>query len=244
VGRAGSFVTYVCLMPSEHPQHSVRDAPEASSSEHSFPNKMGRIALLAFEEVVGREVVETILTMARMPERLEGYPPNNFAREFSFDELGQMLQALEELYGARSGQGLARQIGSACFRIGAEDMRAVLGIADLGFRLLPLRTRLKMGLEILAQISRQYSDHTVWLEEDERHFRWVVKQCGICWGRRSESPCCDLSVGLLEELLYWLAGGEKFYIEEISCVATGDPTCTILVGKRPLADIPSGEEET
>jgi hypothetical protein len=203
---------------------------------------MGRIVLLASEEVVGNENTNTILRMAKMQERLEQYPPNNFAAEFSFDELARMQQALEELYGVRSGRNLARRIGGACFRIGAEDLRPVLGVADLAFRILPLRLRLRIGFEVLAHIFGQFSDHRVWLEEGERHFRWVTERCGICWGRRSESPCCHLSVGLLEEVLYWLSGGESFYIEEVSCIAAGDPTCTILVGKTPLIAVPSADE--
>jgi hypothetical protein len=157
-----------------------------------------------------------------------------------------MQQALEELYGVRSGQGLARKVGSACFRIGAQDLRPALGLADLVFRLLPLRIRLKVGFEVLAHIFSQFSDHQVRLEEDERYFRWVAERCGVCWGRRSAAPCCHLSVGLLEEVLYWLSGVEDFYIEEVSCVAAGDSMCTILVGKRPLtartSDTPSPEE--
>jgi predicted hydrocarbon binding protein len=199
-----------------------------------FPNKMGRIVLLALEEVVGSESMDTVLTMARMQDRLEQYPPNNFAMGFSFDELARMQQALEELYGVRSGRGLARKVGSACFRIGARDLRPALGVADLVFRILPLRIRLKVGFEVLAHIFGQFSDHTVRLEEDERYFRWVAERCGVCWGRRSESPCCHLSVGLLEEVLYWLSSVDSFYIEEVSCVAAGDPNCTILVGKSPL----------
>jgi predicted hydrocarbon binding protein len=186
--------------------------------------------------------MDTVLTMARMQDRLEQYPPNNFAAEFSFDELAQMQQALEELYGVRSGRGLARRVGRACFRIGAEDLRPVLGIADLAFRILPLRIRLKVGFEVLAHIFGQFSDHRVRLEEDERYFRWVTERCGVCWGRRSETPCCHLSVGLLEEVLYWLSGSESFYIEEVSCVAVGDPTCTILVGKVPLTTVLSADE--
>jgi predicted hydrocarbon binding protein len=206
-----------------------------------FPNKMGRIVLLALEEVVGSESKDTILTMARMQDRLEQYPPNNLAAEFSFGELARMQQALEELYGVRTGRGLAGRIGRACFRIGAEDLRPVLGIADLAFRILPLRIRLKVGFEVLAHIFGQFSDHRVLLEEDERYLRWVAERCGVCWGRRSEAPCCHLSVGLLEEVLYWLSGGESFYIEETSCIAAGDPVCTILVGKSPLTAVPSAE---
>jgi hypothetical protein len=200
---------------------------------------MGRIVLLAMEEVVGRDSMDTLLTMARMQDRLEEYPPNNLVPEFSFDELSRMQQALEELFGVRSGRGMASRIGRACFRIGVEDFRPMLGVADLAFRVLPLRIRLRVGFEVLAHIFGQFSDHRVRLEEDENHFRWDTERCGICWGRRSEAPCCDLSVGLLEEVVHWLSGGESFYVEEVSCVAAGDATCTILIGKRPLASAPS-----
>lgn len=217
--------------------HITEGAKQENDSRYFFPNKMGRIVLLALEEVVGNESMDTILTMARMRDRLEQYPPSDFGAGFSFDELARMQQALEELYGVRSGRGLARRLGRVCFIIGAQDLRPVLGVADLAFRVLPLRIRLKAGFEVLAHIFRQFSDHRVRLEEEARYFRWVAERCGVCWGRRSEAPCCHLSVGLLEEVLYWLSGGESFYIEEVSCVAAGDPVCTILVGKLPLTAV-------
>jgi len=43
-----------------------------------------------------------------------------------------------------------------------------------------------------------------------------------------------LAVGILEEGLYWIGGGKSFYVEEVSCIAAGDRTCTIMIGKRPL----------
>jgi predicted hydrocarbon binding protein len=205
---------------------------------------MGRIVLLALEEVVGPDSLDTILTMARMQDRLDEYPPNNFLREFPCDELARLQQALEELYGVRSGRGLARQMGEACFRIGASDLRPILGIADVVFRILPLRIRLKVGFEILAHIFGQFSDHSVRLEEDDRVFRWIVERCGVCWGRQSVEPCCHLSVGLLEEVIYWLSGTKSFYVEEVTCVATGDSECMILVGKSPLVAASAADEGT
>jgi hypothetical protein len=231
---------------SSMPTNSVPDvaqpAKQEGDSHYHFPNKMGRIMLLALEEVVGRASMETILTMARMEERLEEYPPNDFALEFSFDELARMQQALEELYGPLSGRGMARRVGRACFTMGVQDMRPMLGLADLVFRILPLRLRLKVGFEVLAHIFARYSDHKVHVEEEARYFRWVAERCGMCWGRRSEAPCCHLSVGLLEETLHWLTGGASFYIEEVACIAAGDPVCTILIGKRPLPPVLPAEE--
>jgi hypothetical protein len=231
-------------MSTDPSPHIAEGAKQESDSRHFFPNKMGRIVLLALEEVVGSESMNTILTMARMQDRLEQYPPNDFGAGFSFDELARMQQALEELYGVRSGWVLARRVGRACFMIGVEDLRPMLGVADLAFRILPLRIRLRVGFEVLAHIFDRFSDHKVRLDEEERYFRWVAERCGMCWGRRSEVPCCHLSVGLLEAVLYWLSGGASFYIEEVSCIAAGDPVCTILVGKHPLTPVVSAEGGT
>jgi predicted hydrocarbon binding protein len=204
------------------------------SPQYFFPNKMGRIVLLAMEEVMGRNGVNAILNLARLQQRIENYPPNNFDKAFSFDELGQILQALDEMYGPRGGRGLAQRIGRACFKLGIKDLGPVLGIADLAFRVLPLAMKLRVGFEVLAHMFERFSDHLVRFEEDEEYFHWIIERCGVCWGRKSNSPCCHLAVGILDEGLYWVSGGKNFYVEEISCIAAGDQTCTILVGKQPL----------
>ena len=215
---------------------TVRGQGEAS---HFFANKMGRIVFLALEEAAGSESLRAIFSAARMQERLDDYPPNNFVTEFPFEELTAVQRAMDELYGPRTGRRLARRAGKACFRIGVEDMRPVLGLVDLLFRILPLQMRARIGFEVLAQAFNRFSDHLVHLEEDEHYFQWITERCGVCWGRTTDAPCCDLVVGLLEEALYWLSGGADFFIEESTCIAAGDPVCTILIGKRPLAsDVP------
>ncbi|MEA3377202.1 MAG: 4-vinyl reductase [Chloroflexota bacterium] len=219
---------------STEPAVDVSEAVARDETECFFVNKIGRIFYLALEEVASGEPMRAILSSAKLHDRLDHYPPNDFAPEFSFEELGRTQQAMEELYGPSAGRDLARRVGRACFRIGAEDLNPVLGLTDLAFRILPLRMRFKVGLEVLAHLFERFSDHRVRLEEDDLHFAWIVERCGICWDRRSVTPCCNLAVGLLQETVYWLSGGERFYIEEVSCVAAGQPTCTILVGKRPL----------
>lgn len=221
----------------------VQESGSTSKVGYFFANKMGRIFYLALEDVAAGEALSGILNAARMQHRLDHYPPNNFAAEFSFDELAQIQQTLEELYGPSSGRALAREVGRACFRIGAEDLNPVLGFTDLALGVLPLRMRFKVGLEVLAHMFDRFSDHAVRLEENEGTFGWVVERCAVCWGRRTDSPCCDLTVGLLEEAVYWISGGERFHVEEVSCVAAGDATCTVLVGKQPVNQQPSMEEE-
>jgi predicted hydrocarbon binding protein len=44
-----------------------------------------------------------------------------------------------------------------------------------------------------------------------------------------------LAVGLLQEALYWLSGGKIFDVKEITCIARGDPACTIVIDPTPLS---------
>jgi len=204
------------------------------SPQYFYPNKMGRIVFLALEEVMGRNGVNAILNLARLQHHIGNYPPNDFAKKFAFDELSQLLQALDEMYGPRGGRGLARRAGHACFRLGIKDFGPMLGIADLTFRILPLNMKLRIGFEVLAQTLNKFTDHLVRLGEDGQYFQWIMERCGVCWGRKSTLPCCHLFVGILEEGLYWISGGKNFYVEEVACIAAGDPACTILISRRPL----------
>jgi len=221
-------------MTTDLPVHPSTSPSTEESPPYFFPNKMGRIVLLAMEEVMGRNGVNAILNLARLQQRIGNYPPNNLDKEFLFDELGRLLQALDEIYGTRGGRGLALRAGRACFKFGIKDFGPMLGIADLAFRILPLGMKLKVGFEVLAETFNKFTDHLVRLGEDEQYFHWIIERCGVCWGRQCNSPCCHLAVGILEEGLYWVSGGENFYIEEVACIAAGDSTCTILIGKHPL----------
>lgn len=222
-------------MPTEPTPDAASHAEEGASPPHAYANKMGRIVLLALEEVAGPENMRAILSSARMQDRLDDPPPDDFELGFSFDELGRIQRAVEELYGPSTGRQMGRRLGRVCFRLSAEDLQPLLGVADLLFRILPLRIRLRIGFEVLAHLSVRFSDHVVHLEESDQYFHWVTERCGVCWGRETDVPACDLMVGLLEEALYWLSGGASFFIEESACIAAGDPTCTILIGKQPLA---------
>jgi len=156
------------------PVSAVQESPQ-----YFFPNKMGRIILLAMEEVMGHNGVNAVLNLARLQHRIGSYP-------------------------------------------------------DLTFRVLPLGMKLKVGFEVMAQTFNKFTDHLVRLGEDEQYFHWIMERCGTCWGRKCDSPCCHLAVGILEEGLYWVSGGKNFCVEEVLCIAAGDRTCTILIDKRPL----------
>ncbi len=206
----------------------------ATDRHYYYPNKMGRIILLAMEEVMGRNGVNAILNLARLKNLVNSYPPNNFDRQFSFEEVGALQHSLEAMYGPRGARGLALRAGRACFKYGIREFGPVLGIADLAFRLLPLGMKLKVGFEVFAETFNKFSDQVVQLGEERDRFRWIIERCPVCWGRQTDEPCCHLAVGILQEGLYWVSGGKNFLVEETACIAEGDKACVIVIEKRPI----------
>jgi len=199
-----------------------------------YPNKMGRIILLSLEEIVGPNAVRAILGQAGLTYYVGKYPANNLKKQFKFNDLSQILVALEQLFGPRGGRGVALRSGRVCFKYGLREFGPMLGFSDLAFRLSPLETKLQAGVEIFADIFNQFSDQRVRVEVGDEQILWHIDRCPVCWNRHADSPVCHLAVGILQESLYWVSGGKVFTVEEVSCTARGDPTCSILIEKQPL----------
>src|SRR3989304_1777528 len=160
------------------------ETPEAGT-EYYYPNKIGRIILLAMEESMGRNGVNAVLNLAKMRHLINNYPPNNFDRHFRFEDVGSIHQALDEMYGPRGGRGLALRAGRAGFKYGLKEFGPVLGIADLAFRLLPLNLKLKVGADVFAETLNKFSDQIVRLGDVEDRIIWQNVRCPICWGRNA-----------------------------------------------------------
>ena len=205
-----------------------------AQTDYYYPNKMIRIILMAMEEVMGRNGVNAVLNLAQLKHLVNNYPPNNFDRHVTFAELGRLMASLDQMYGPRGGRGLALRAGRACFKYGLKEFGPVLGIADLAFRLLPLHMKLKVGADVFAETFNKFSDQVVQLGETQEHFLWEITRCPVCWNRKTDTPCCSLAVGILQEALYWVSGGKNFEVYETTCVACGDEKCTIVIEKKPL----------
>ncbi len=205
-----------------------------SVTRYYWPNKMGRMFLLALEDVMGKNGVNAVLNLARLRHLINNYPPNNLDLGWSFDEMGALNQALEDMYGPRGGRGLATRAGRAGLYYALKDFAAVLGIADLAFRLLPMGMKIKIGLNAMSETFNKTSDQVVRVEEELDHFLYYIDRCPVCWGRQAQTPICYGALGLLQEGLHWVTGGKNVRVEEIECIAMGHRSCVFIVEKRPL----------
>ncbi len=199
-----------------------------------YPNKMGRIVLVALEEIMGQHGVNAVLNLAKLTHLVNNYPPNNLKLGFTFSEFSAIQQTLDDMYGERGGRGLALRAGRETWKYALKEFMPVLGITDLAMRMLPLGIKIKIGLDVFAETFNKFSDQQVRLGEDDTHYLWIIERCPVCWQRTSETPSCHLAIGLLEQALDWVSRGRRFKVEEVSCIASGDETCTIAISKRPI----------
>ncbi len=211
-----------------------KETDDKGKHHYYYPNKIGRIILLSMEDVMGRNGVNAALALAKLRHLVNNYPPNNLDRQFSFEDYGAINQALDDMYGPRGGRGLALRAGRATFKYGLKEFGAVLGMADLAFRLLPLGMKLKVGFNAFAETFNKFTDQIVRVEEDQDHFYWINERCPVCWGRKSEMPVCHAATGIIQESLHWVSGGKNFRVQEVQCVAMGAPSCNWVIDKKPL----------
>ncbi len=199
--------------------------------EYYYPDRMGRIILLAMEEVVGGEAARVLGAAASLGP--PAGPPSG--SPFTFQRISLLMQAFEKTYGIQAGRGTALRIGRACFTYGLREYGSLLGITEMAFRLLPLPGKFRRGADLLAGLFNRHTDQRVRVEEQEDRLIWHIQRCPLCWERRTSEPACHLAVGLLQESLYWLSGGRQFDVEEIDCIAQGASTCAIVIDKTPIS---------
>jgi hypothetical protein len=205
-----------------------------ASETFYYPNRMGRIILLSMEEVMGRNGVNAVLKLASLSHLIENYPSDNTELAFPFKTLGGITDMLENAYGPHGGRGLALRVGRACFNYGVRQYGTQLGLTEMAFRLLPLPMKVSAGAKIFAELFNNLTDQRVRVEEADGKLLWHIDRCPLCWERKAQDPVCHLAVGLLQEALYWLSGGKVFNVEEQTCIATGDTTCTIVIDQTPI----------
>jgi predicted hydrocarbon binding protein len=199
-----------------------------------YNNLMARIYLDALEEVMGKNGTNAVLNLAGLRHLIDNYPPNNLDREFDFADFSALGQAIDDMYGPRGGRGLSLRAGRATFADALSKFGAMIGIGELAFKIIPLGTKVKVGLRAMAETFTKFSDQHSEVKEAGDRFVYTIYQCPVCWGRTSDRPICYGAVGILQEGLRWVSGGKDMRVEEFECHARGDEYCRFYIFKEPL----------
>ncbi len=210
----------------------MADAPQPSG--YFYPYRFGLILFDALEEIMGRNGLNAILNMAGLRQFITVPPPDTMEKGFDFAHISALNGALEDMYGPRGGRGLQLRLGRVLFARGLSNFGALVGASDLAFRVLPLQTKVRVGLPAVAKVFDSLSDQTSYVRDPGgEQYNYIIERCSMCWGRSVERPGGFIAAGIIEEALRWISGGRTFRVDQVSCIGMGHANCTFQVYKDP-----------
>ncbi|QPC82987.1 4-vinyl reductase [Phototrophicus methaneseepsis] len=202
----------------------------------TYPNRFAKAYFIAMDEVMGRHGLATLLGYANLEQYLDNPPDDSLAHGFDFRDLSALSQALEEMYGARGGRGMALRIGRAAFAMSLKNFGIMRGLGDSAFQSLPLTQRVDFGLKALASLFNNFSDQQCTVDTSSAAYLFHITNSPMAWGRVADKPVCHAQVGVIQETLRWATNGYEFHVMETACAATGHDHCTFRINKTAIGE--------
>lgn len=198
-----------------------------------------RWALLAAEEVVGKQGLHVLLRQRGLERFIDNYPPEllNISGNITLGDYAQLCAGLLTFFG-RAGKSMVIRCGRLTSKYAIEKQSGVYNVAaKTAAKLMPSGMQVKLVLDSMANgYNKLYAD-----SGQELHFRvedhggkwaFISVECPLCAGKAADVPMCWGRIGTLKEGLFWLTGKE-FDVEEVECRALGAPACVWEVSKTP-----------
>jgi len=195
-----------------------------NSEDLVIVNALMRQALVAVEEVMGKNGLNAVLRMSSLERYIDNLPPDDLNPSVKSSDYARLNEAIESFYG-RGGRGMLRRIGKASFQYAVREQSALLGLAGVALKLLPRKQQMRFILNSMANALKKTNRQVqVEVEEADNTFVYVARTCSVCYGRQSDKPICHLYVGSIGEAVRW-ATGQPYQVQETHCIAKGDPYC-------------------
>jgi predicted hydrocarbon binding protein len=202
-------------------------------SELKFSSRILRRFIETTAVELGADQFHAVLALSNLPA--EWAKPQTFLKMNPVESAKTyaLLQAALRTYYGRGARGVLLRVGQRLWNLLLED--AALGGRTQAalIRRLPLATRHKAILELLARLIETHSGditiHTLDLD-----LLLVDHVSPAAQNQYASQPICFVTQGLIRESLFW-ATGQSFDVEETSCRATGQKTCEfkVMAGRGP-----------
>lgn len=207
--------------------------------ERQIPSLLLNILLAQIEDMMGRRSLIMLLRQAGLAEYVDDVPPLDNTPSITVQQYSNLLASIYDIFGARGAQPIFLRGG----RLGAIEIRkqrpAQFAMAGTALKLLPARRRMQLVLERLAEQGEDLYGTPHYLEEEENAFVIEMPGCPYCseitrrraaQGNPVTRPVCAIPVAAVAEMMEW-AMGQKHLVEEVACIALGDPACRFRVSK-------------
>jgi predicted hydrocarbon binding protein len=196
-------------------------------SEPKFSSRILRRFVETVAVELGADQFQIMLALSELPP--EWAKPQTYQKMNAADTANSYaaLQTAMRTYYGRGARGVLLRVGQRLWSLLLED--AALGgkAQAVLIKRLPLSTRRKSVLELLARwIGTKAEDITV--HTLDLDLLLVDHVSPAAQGQHASRPICFVTQGLIRESLLW-ATGQNVDVEETSCKATGHDTCEFKV---------------
>lgn len=198
-----------------------------------------RWALLAAEEVVGKQGLHILLREHGLERYIDNYPPEllKVSGSITLGDYAELCAGLLTFFG-RAGKSMVIRIGRLTSKYAIEKQSAVYNVAaKTAAKLMPPAMQTKLVLDSMANgYNKLYAENgqEFHFEVQDRGDKWafISVECPLCAGKSADQAMCWGRNGTLKEGILWLTGKE-FDVEEVECRALGAPACVWEVSKTP-----------
>jgi predicted hydrocarbon binding protein len=172
---------------------------------------------------LGPETLRLVLEKANPPvefddpDTISRYTPVSAAEKYA-----RIQQAIRSYYG-RGARGELTRIGRLIWGRQLETASYVAKAQAQLVRNLPPSLRIKPSLDLLASFLRERPDG-VTVHSLDLDLLLVDHSSSVTIGQTEVHPICFVTLGLIQEALYW-AFGREFDVEERCCRAAGAAQC-------------------
>ncbi len=199
-----------------------------------------RWALLAAEEVVGKQGLSIVLRESSLERFIDNYPSDDLkiSGNILSGEYSNLCTGLLQFYG-RAGKSLDYRIGRISSRYAIEKQAALFNVATrAAVRLMAFPGQISTGLDNtingFRKLWKDFGEEAILVKEDRGHaFAYSVSTCPNCAGKIADEPICHQTTGMLLEVFEWLTG-KKVSVKETECRAMGAPACNWEIEKKPV----------
>ena len=200
-----------------------------------YPNANLLVLILASEEVMGKNGFNSVLNQGGLSFLVGKRPPNNLEREAPMSLYGKIQQSIEDFYGPRGSRAILTRVGRALFRYSLHEQPALLGLASVALKALPIKARMKLILNQINKAGEKELSMPGTVEETSDGFIYRRRVCPCQFRERDPGAgVCDyVTVGTYQEALKW-ATGKNFKITQTKCLNIGDDVDEFIISKTPM----------
>jgi predicted hydrocarbon binding protein len=201
--------------------------------EQSSTIQANKLLMKSLSELFGSSDMELIFQEARIKIENHNLIDANYLSGKNEVPVQELRNAYDNLFGEVTSKGIAHRVGRIIFKYVKNKYQFSIIIANPPYNTYPIKKKIAISAEQLANVICDISPHNVNIEETKDQIIISINNAFECRNIESHGPYCHMTVGFIKEALSWMSGGKDYIVAETGCCAMGHPNCTFTINTIP-----------